>query len=255
MKINSRASWKFPGWASPPFTVGDKDRTEFVVHYEGGTPTRDTGGAAMRSIDRVHRDKGWSGIGYNFVVMQDGTAWEGRGWNLVGAHCPDHNRSGVGVQIHIGGSQKPTAAALRTARALYDEACKRSERKLRIMGHQDGYATECPGKTLEAWVRASLPITEDDMPLTDADVAKIWAAKIPDRHLGATGATAAAADVLSFAARWSYMGIDATRALGASLSVEALAEALAARLPTMAPADVQAIAAGVAEDIAKRLAE
>ena len=165
--IHPRSAWGFPGWADPkhpPYAVADSARTEFFVHYEGGTPTKDTGAVAMRDIDAGHRANGWSGIGYNFVVMLDGSAWEGRGWGLVGAHCPNHNTSGVGVQIHLGGAQQPTQAALATCRALYDEACRRSGRKLAIKGHQDGYATECPGVILEHWVRAGLPVPGTPQP-------------------------------------------------------------------------------------------
>jgi hypothetical protein len=162
--IHPRSAWGFPGWGSTPYAVADSARTEFFVHYEGGSPTSDTGAVAMRSIHAAHRVSGWSGIGYNFVVMLDGTCWEGRGWGLVGAHCPHHNTSGVGVQIHLGGAQQPTQAALITARALYDEACRRAGRKLWIMGHQDGYATECPGDILERWVRAGLPVPSAPTP-------------------------------------------------------------------------------------------
>jgi N-acetylmuramoyl-L-alanine amidase len=163
--IHPRADWDFTGWARDadgreivPPTVPDRVRTEFLTHYEGGHPCTDTGAAAMRAIHRIHLANGWSGIGYNHVVMLDGSAWEGRGWSLVGAHCPNHNRVGYGVQIHLGGAQKPTDAALATQRALYDEACRRAGHSLRMLGHRDGYATECPGDTLEAWVQEGMPM-------------------------------------------------------------------------------------------------
>jgi hypothetical protein len=181
--IHSRTDWGFTGWAKDstgkrivPAGVPDSSRTEFYTHYEGGVPTRDTGAAAMRSIDAGHRANGWAGIGYNFVVTQDGSIWEGRGWGLVGAHCPNHNRSGWGVQVHIGGDQVPSMAALRSQRALYDEACRRAGHSLAKKGHRDGYATECPGVPLYAWVRAGMPVPtaptptptqeDDDMAVT-----------------------------------------------------------------------------------------
>ena len=110
----------------------------------------------MHSIDAGHRANGWSGCGYNFVVMLDGTAWEGRGWGLVGAHCEGHNRSGWGVQIHVGGGQEPTPAALATTRGLYEQACERAGRRLTMLGHSDGYATLCPGELLYDWVHAGM---------------------------------------------------------------------------------------------------
>lgn len=155
--IHGRSEWKFPGWAGRTYSWPDRNRTEFMIHYEGGVPTRDTGATAMRAIDRVHRGRGWAGIGYHFVVMLDGTVWEGRGWSLVGAHCTNHNRAGWGVQVHLGGNQQPTDAALHSANALYQLACQRAGHKLKIMGHRDGKATDCPGDLLEKWVRAGMP--------------------------------------------------------------------------------------------------
>jgi peptidoglycan recognition protein len=32
--------------------------------------------------------QGWSDIGYNFIVGEDGNVYEGRGWTKVGAHAP-----------------------------------------------------------------------------------------------------------------------------------------------------------------------
>jgi hypothetical protein len=172
--IHPRSEWEFPGWAKnkdgvvqTPYSAKDSQRTEFFVHYEGGSPTKDTGAEAMQAIHRVHLNRGWSGVGYNFVIFPDGSVWEGRGWLLVGAHCPQHNTSGVGVQIHIGGNQEPSVAALRACRELYDEACRRSGRTLLKRGHRDGIATECPGDVLYSWVQTGMPapapeITQED---------------------------------------------------------------------------------------------
>ena len=39
---------------------------------------------------------GWSDIGYNFVVGEDGNVYEGRGWNSVGAHTYGYNNRSIG---------------------------------------------------------------------------------------------------------------------------------------------------------------
>ncbi|MEV7358265.1 peptidoglycan-binding domain-containing protein [Kitasatospora sp. NPDC091276] len=157
VNIISRAQWGAKPWASGTSTVPMGERTEFFVHYDGATPITRTGTAIPRAIEAEHLGNGWSGIGYHFVVSQAGEIYEGRGWDLQGAHCPGHNRSGFGVQIAIGGDQAPTDAALRAARALYDEACARTGRSLAKRGHKDGYATDCPGSRLYAWVQAGMP--------------------------------------------------------------------------------------------------
>ncbi|AXQ61083.1 endolysin [Streptomyces phage Hank144] len=164
VNIISRSEWGAQPWNGNPSYVALSQRTEFFVHYDGGTPITYTGVQVPRAIDRTHQNQGWAGIGYNFVVDQDGNIYEGRGWERQGAHCPNHNVSGIGVQIAIGGSQEPSAKALAACRALYDEACRKTGRKLAKKGHKDGFATACPGTKLYAWVKAGMPAGDYDAP-------------------------------------------------------------------------------------------
>lgn len=140
----------------------DADREDHGGHLagdacDGGTPITYTGVKVPQAIERTHLNQGWAGVGYNFVIDQGGTIYEGRGWTMQGAHCPDHNVSGIGVQIAIGGDQEPSAKALSAARTLYDEACAKTGRTLAKKGHKDGFATACPGPKLYAWVQAGMP--------------------------------------------------------------------------------------------------
>ncbi|MFB6700288.1 peptidoglycan-binding protein [Streptomyces rubiginosohelvolus] len=156
-RIISRATWGARAWNGTPNTVPLSSRTEFFVHYDGATAITRTGYAIPRAIEAQHIGQGWSGVGYNWVVDQEGNIYEGRGWTFQGAHCPGHNVSGLSVQVAVGGSQKPSAKALASVRALYDEACKKTGQKLAKKGHKDGIATLCPGAALYAWVKAGMP--------------------------------------------------------------------------------------------------
>ena len=40
---------------------------------------------------------GWDDIGYNFLVGEDGNAYEGRGWDVVGAHALSWNNESHGI--------------------------------------------------------------------------------------------------------------------------------------------------------------
>lgn len=159
MRIVPRAEWGFTGWKTTPATVPLGSRTAFLVHYEGANPCgNQTGPGVPRSIHGFHKNsRGWAGIGYNFIVTQKGEIFEGRGWTYAGAHCTGWNTSGIGVQIHVGGDEQPSQEALAATKWLYDEACRRTGKTLRKMGHRDGFATECPGRHLTAWVRAGMP--------------------------------------------------------------------------------------------------
>lgn len=136
-------------------------RTEFIVHHSAG-PTTQT----VRSIQDFHLNgRGWSDIGYNLLVDNAGNAYEGRGWQVAGAHAQGHNTSGIGV-CYIG-ENSPTPAAKRTIRALYEEATRRAGRTLTPKGHRDVNETSCPGDNLNAWVHDGmltdgLDTTEED---------------------------------------------------------------------------------------------
>lgn len=156
MRIVTREQWGARPWTSEPATVPWAKRTEVLIHYHGGPPPVSRGAEVARDVDDIHHANGWSGVGYNWLVDQDGAVYEGRGWDLAGAHCPGHNTSGIGVYVAVGGDQKPTDAALAAARDLYDEACRRAGRALRQTWHGANYPTECPGPALIAWVKAGM---------------------------------------------------------------------------------------------------
>lgn len=166
VNIISRSEWGARPWNGSPAYVPLSSRTEFFIHWFGGVPNNPTGTALAREVERLHMDgRGWAGVGYNFIVDQDGVIYEGRGWTKTGAHCPGHNTSGIGVLIAVGkGGEKASAKALAAARALYDEACRKTGRKLAKKGHSDGFATQCPGPDLLAWVRAGMPAGDYDAP-------------------------------------------------------------------------------------------
>ncbi len=62
---------------------------------------------------------GWNDIGYNFLVGEDGNAYEGRGWNNVGAHANPYNSESYGISV-IGTftSSVPNAGAQSAVQAL-----------------------------------------------------------------------------------------------------------------------------------------
>ncbi|MFF4244296.1 N-acetylmuramoyl-L-alanine amidase [Streptomyces sp. NPDC001822] len=182
VSIVSRKTWGAKPWNGAPANVPMAKRTEFFVHYDGGNPIDYTGAKVPRAIEQSHLGQGWAGVGYNFVIDQDGTIFEGRGWTLQGAHCPNHNVTGIGVQIAIGGNQKPSDKALTAARALYDEACRRAGRPLAKRGHKDGFATACPGDHLYAWVKDGMPVPKDTNPETPSRIVPLAAGVKPGAH-------------------------------------------------------------------------
>lgn len=158
LSIIRRKAWGATPWRGSVYSVAPRERTHFLVHYHGGKPRNDRGDANAREIESIHLRNGWAGIGYNFVVGQDGEVREGRGWSLVGAHCPGKNRTGIGVYVAVGGDQEPTEAAKRAVVALYDEACRLAGRELVKSYHGAHIATSCAGPKLTAWAKAGFPL-------------------------------------------------------------------------------------------------
>lgn len=72
---------------------------EIIIHC-AATPEGKS--FTVADIDRWHRQRGWKGIGYHFVIYLDGSVHNGRPIELVGAHCLGHNANSIGV-CYIGG--------------------------------------------------------------------------------------------------------------------------------------------------------
>ncbi len=77
-----------------------------VVHHTAGSNsyTQSQVPGILRSIQAYHMDaRGWSDIGYNFLVDRFGGIWEGRGGGMgravIGAHAAGVNTGSVGVSV------------------------------------------------------------------------------------------------------------------------------------------------------------
>lgn len=162
--IVSRREWGAKPWKGQPAPVPMSRKRHFLVHYHGGPVAQRVGTAVPRTVESIHLANGWSGPGYNFMVDAAGTVYEGRGWNLQGAHCPGRNTDGLGVYVAVGGDQAPTSQQLQALRDLYAEACELAGRKLEQCYHRKHYATECPGDQLRSWVDAGNLTEEAPVP-------------------------------------------------------------------------------------------
>lgn len=72
---------------------------EIIIH---ATSTPAGQEVQARQIDCWHRQRGWAGIGYHFIIHLDGFIEPCRPIELEGAHCYGHNRNSIGV-AYIGG--------------------------------------------------------------------------------------------------------------------------------------------------------
>lgn len=112
---------------------------DIVIHC---TATRTGVPVTVADIDRWHRQRGFAGVGYHYVVGLDGVTYKGRAEWKIGAHVKGHNRNSIGV-VYVGGldeNMKPTDTRTDAQKqALTDLLIILKEKypTARISGHRD----------------------------------------------------------------------------------------------------------------------
>ncbi|MFI9203343.1 peptidoglycan-binding protein [Streptomyces sp. NPDC053048] len=170
MQFVSRAQW---GAQPSRYALAYIDSTRGVkIHYEGSpVPASlarpDAHGQCadrVRDIQAAHLaddDEKYSDIAYNAVVCPHGYVYEGRGAHRkTGANGnPALNSAHYAVCAMVGdeGLTNPTDAQLAGLRDAIEWLRDDGDAGPEIKGHQDGYATECPGPALYAWVQRGAP--------------------------------------------------------------------------------------------------
>ena len=121
--------------------------TKIIVHCSATAEGRDY---TVGDIDRWHRQRGWKGIGYHYVVYRDGSVHTGRPVEQIGAHCTGHNANSIGI-CYIGGcaADGKTPKDTRTPaqrEALRDlvELLKTEHPNATIHGHREFANKACP---------------------------------------------------------------------------------------------------------------
>ena len=75
---------------------------EIIVHCSA---TQEGKAFTTADIKKWHLARGFSDIGYHYVVYLDGSVHDSRNINIAGAHCTNHNAHSIGV-CYIGGLDK-----------------------------------------------------------------------------------------------------------------------------------------------------
>ncbi|WP_213451600.1 peptidoglycan recognition protein family protein [Rhizomonospora bruguierae] len=208
MEIITRAQWGARSPAGTVHTTTWASRTGFAVHYSGANKDQ-----TPRAIQDYHIGKGWSDIGYNFLVDTAGRIYEGRGWMAVGAHIAGHNTANIGVCM-IGEDKDVTDAAKAAIRWLYDEALRRAGKTLTKRYHSLLAATSCPGARLRAWVIAGMPTPGGTTPVSTpaptnpTDWTEAIVAQLPTLKRGSKGAAVGRLQGLLHAAGYRGSKID-----------------------------------------------
>lgn len=75
---------------------------EIIVHCSATAEGKDF---TVADIKKWHLARGFSDVGYHYVIYRDGSINKGRDESKIGAHCTGHNSYSIGV-CYIGGCAK-----------------------------------------------------------------------------------------------------------------------------------------------------
>src|SRR5690554_1857619 len=124
--------------------------SKIIIHTADTPADMDIGAA---EINQWHLERGWSGIGYHWVIRRDGTVEHGRSESTPGAHAYGHNRESIGVCL-VGGMPDCnfTSAQWAAIDALVNDLIRRYP-DAEVIGHNDVSEKPCPMFDAKAWAQ------------------------------------------------------------------------------------------------------
>ena len=118
-----------------------------IVHHTSRTEM-----TAEECHEYHQKERGWSGIGYNYFIEKDGSIIEGRG-QRVGAHAYGHNRTSIGIcmtgnfDVEVPTNQQWTSFLRLSSYMLKLYNLQPSQ----VLGHREliGVQKSCPGMQID----------------------------------------------------------------------------------------------------------
>lgn len=172
MKIVSREQW---GAAAPKGVPGQviwPDGVDLWVHHTAGPQTQ-----TPKQIQAFHQgpSRGWSDIGYGYLVDDTGTIYEGRGYEVQAAHSPGVNHQ---PSVALIGDYSTTVPSDDMHRAVYELRAHLKAGALR--GHRENTQTTCPGDAAYAKIVKGPPPAPETITLRERLMAAWFGGKSAD---------------------------------------------------------------------------
>lgn len=146
LRIVTRSTWGARAPRGPYAALGRVARR--VVHHTAFPSLKITSPmlerAHMRVMQGWHFARGFSDLGYHYVVFPSGRVYEGRPASALGAGVAGHNTGSI--HVSFAGNfefEKPTPAALAAAKLLLDRW------DAQLVGHYQLQPNACPGSNLK----------------------------------------------------------------------------------------------------------
>ncbi len=136
---------------------------QLIIHCSATAANLDIGAAQIRAM---HRDQGWTDIGYHYVIRRNGRVELGRDLDKdgdideeTGAHAFGWNVESIGICL-IGGANPAGEGEANFTReqmvalAAFLVAKREQYPGVRVMGHRDtGAKKDCPSFDVAHWLK------------------------------------------------------------------------------------------------------
>jgi hypothetical protein len=149
----------------PPSSTWDTEYnpvTHFIIHHTATSNTSNNWANEVKAVWSYHANvRGWSDIGYNFLIDPNGVIYEGRfgGDRVTAGHTLSHNSGTVGISmlgdysnINISSKARDSLNRLLIALSYHHKVDmdkiwpdKTGTTRYGVSGHRDWGQTGCPG--------------------------------------------------------------------------------------------------------------
>ena len=119
---------------------GDNEPTKLVYHH---TAIKNI---SPEDINKLHKNKGWKGIGYHYYIRKDGTIYKGREDDAEGSHVKGYNKESIGICVEGNFEEEYLSdEQIESLKKLSLYICLKYNIK-DILPHKELGKTLCPGK-------------------------------------------------------------------------------------------------------------
>ena len=120
---------------------------KIIIHC---TATPEGRAHTVSDVDRWHKERGFSEIGYHYLIGLNGEIWKGRSIEKVGAHTTGYNTNSIGI-AYVGGMTEDMKSAKDTRTTEQKESLlklltelKATYKDAKIYGHRNFANKACP---------------------------------------------------------------------------------------------------------------
>lgn len=129
---------------------------EIIIHCSATRPDWMKGQSAEDKVKEIRRwhvqDRGWSDIGYHYIIDRDGKVVEGRPIERAGAHTKGHNKNSIGVCLIGGHGSAKTDDFMDNFTAVQNlelvvllKKLRSAHQIIKVSGHNEYANKACPG--------------------------------------------------------------------------------------------------------------